>query len=124
MSPTNVLRAAGLAAAISAGIATSAHAASASLEARGYQTFMSKGCYQCHGTVGQGGAAGPKVAPNPLPAQTIMAIIRKPIREMPPYSKAVVSDEEVVAIHAYLASVKPPPAVDSLVQLRPRGAKP
>jgi ubiquinol-cytochrome c reductase cytochrome c subunit len=109
-----------------AGAASSAMAAPAAdpQVERGHQLYMANGCYQCHGTVGQGGNAGSKLAPNPLPAAAIMAIIRKPIRDMPPYNKAALGDADVTAIHAYLASIKPAPAVDSLPQLRPPAARP
>ncbi len=36
--------------------------------ANGYKLFMADGCYQCHGTVGQGSrGTGPRLAPNPMP---------------------------------------------------------
>lgn len=33
----------------------------------GKKLYVSVGCYQCHGYEGQGGAAGPRLAPRPLP---------------------------------------------------------
>jgi ubiquinol-cytochrome c reductase cytochrome c subunit len=86
---------------------------------RGYETYLRVGCWQCHGTVGQGGGnAGPRLAPNPLPAATLLAIVRRPVKEMPPYYPRVLSDSDVFAIRAYLASIGPPPAPNDLVQLR------
>ena len=86
---------------------------------RGFEVFRRVGCYQCHGLLGQGGgAAGPRLAPNPLPAQAILAIVRRPPKEMPPYQPGVLSDADVFAIRAYLATIKPPPAPDTLPQLR------
>ena len=38
--------------------------------ANGRKLFVSNGCYQCHGYVGQGGNAGAKLAPKPLPCTT------------------------------------------------------
>ena len=29
----------------------------------GKRLFMADGCYMCHGTVGQGGSSGPRLAP-------------------------------------------------------------
>ena len=87
---------------------------------RGFQLFMSVGCYECHGTVGQGGGiAGPRIAPDPPSADRLLAIVRKPLKEMPPYNARVLSDADVQAIHAYLASIKPPPPIDSLAALKP-----
>lgn len=82
--------------------------------ARGRKLFMDYGCYQCHGTVGQGGGAGPRLAPNPRPAAQIIAIVRRPIKEMPPYNQKVLGDADVTAIHAYLSTVKAPPAIETL----------
>ena len=78
---------------------------------RGFALFKADGCYECHGLVGQGGGAGPRLAPDPLPAEAIAAYIRAPANVMPPYSSTVVSDQDVQDIRAYLASVPPPPPV-------------
>jgi mono/diheme cytochrome c family protein len=75
--------------------------------ARGQHLFMADGCYECHGTVGQGGA-GPRLAPDPLPVDAIASSIRKPVNVMPPYVEKVVNDQDVRDIQAYLASIKPP----------------
>ncbi len=82
----------------------------------GRTLFLRDGCYQCHGTVGQGGAAGPRIAPAPMPAVVIIHYIRHPTGQMPPFSDKVVSDAEVEDIRAYLAGVPPPPPVASLPQ--------
>ncbi len=75
----------------------------------GKRLFMADGCYQCHGTTGAGGgAAGPRLTPNPLPLQALVHQLRRPNR-MPPYGPAVISDAQIADIHAYLASVPPSP---------------
>lgn len=80
--------------------------------ARGKQLFMQDGCYECHGDVGQGGV-GFRLAPNPLPTAVILAYIRNPSGEMPPYVSKVISDQDVADIHAYLETIpKPPPLAD------------
>jgi ubiquinol-cytochrome c reductase cytochrome c subunit len=100
-----------------------ASAAPAPSEAqRGGEIFRSVGCWECHGTVGQGGA-GPRLAPDPLPAPAMLAIVRKPIKEMPPYNARILRDEDVSAIRAYLAGIAPPPPVDSLEPLRTDAGK-
>jgi ubiquinol-cytochrome c reductase cytochrome c subunit len=110
---------------IAAAVMAAAAAPKPTTEAeRGREIFMSVGCWQCHGTVGQGGGAGPRLAPNPLPAATVLATVRKPIKEMPPYNRRVLSDDDVAAIHAYLTSVKPPPSVDSLEKYFSGGSRP
>ena len=84
--------------------------------AHGRQLFMVDGCFQCHGTVGQGGP-GLRLAPGPLPIAVIAAYIRNPIGEMPPYTSKVVSDADIRDIHAYLASIPPPPKLADIPEL-------
>ena len=102
--------------AVSSLLAGQAFAASAE---NGKRVFMRVGCWQCHGTVGQGGAAGPKIAPDPLPYETLAAFVRTTNRAMPPYREAVLSNADLADIHAYLESIPKPPAADSLPLLRP-----
>jgi mono/diheme cytochrome c family protein len=74
----------------------------------GKKLFFKNGCYECHGTVGQGGT-GPRLAPKPLAAAALTAYVRKPGGGMPPYSAKVMSDAEVADIRAYLATIPEPP---------------
>jgi mono/diheme cytochrome c family protein len=63
------------------------------------------GCFQCHGTVGQGGNAGPKLAPDPMPFEALSNFVRTTNRQMPPYREAVLPNEDLADIYAYLQSV-------------------
>jgi mono/diheme cytochrome c family protein len=85
---------------------------------RGQLLFMADGCYECHGTVGQGGA-GPRLAPDPLSAEAIAQYIRKPADVMPPYVEKVLDDQAVRDVQAYLASVKQPPPLKDTRLLAP-----
>ena len=38
----------------------------------GKRLYMKNGCYQCHGTVGQGTIAGARIGPPPLSAQGLI----------------------------------------------------
>jgi mono/diheme cytochrome c family protein len=96
--------------------AQSALAASAE---NGKRVFMRVGCWQCHGTVGQGGTAGPKIAPDPLPYETLAAFVRTTNRAMPPYREAVLPNDELADIYAYLQSILRPPPADTLPLLKP-----
>ena|ERR1700733_13902749 len=79
----------------------------------GKRQFVKLGCYTCHGYEGQGGGAGAKLAPNPIATAALIAYVRHPAGTMPPFTKKVVSDEDLIDIHAYLASIAaPPPAKD------------
>lgn len=75
---------------------------------RGQVLFLRDGCYECHGTVGQGAVTGPRLAPDAPDLETMTAYLRAPAGQMPPYSPKVISDAEIADIHAYLASVKGP----------------
>ena len=97
-------------AALAAGIIIGQGAALAASADKGKAAFVKNGCWQCHGFVGQGGVAGPKLAPDPIPAEAFTAFVRTTNRAMPPYSEAVLSDADLADIHAYLASV--PKAAD------------
>jgi ubiquinol-cytochrome c reductase cytochrome c subunit len=85
-----------------------ASGASAQDSERGNDVFQAKGCWTCHGTVGQGGM-GPKLAPGPLPYEAMAAYVRTPALGMPPFREAILSDQELQDIHAYLASIPQPP---------------
>ena len=76
--------------------------------ANGKRVYMADGCYQCHGTVGQGSRpTGPHIAPNPLPYEAFAGQVRRPVNAMPPYTSVVVSDSELGDIYAYLLSIPP-----------------
>jgi ubiquinol-cytochrome c reductase cytochrome c subunit len=110
---SNFHRSLGLAA-LAAGLVTlAAFGSSAALAAgdaaKGKQDFMKYGCWQCHGTVGQGSpVSGPKLAPDPLPLEAMSAFIRNSNRTMPPYREAVLPNQDLEDIHAYLSSVPKP----------------
>jgi ubiquinol-cytochrome c reductase cytochrome c subunit len=94
-------------AALAAGVlaAGSAHAADAT---KGKAAFMKFGCWQCHGTEGQGSAitsAGKVLAPDPLPLEGFVAFVRSTNRAMPPFSEKVLSNEDLADMHAYLSSI-------------------
>ena len=77
--------------------------------AKGREIYVKVGCYACHGYNGQGGVTGPKLAPEPMAADTIAQYIRNsaPTR-MPQYVEKVLSNEEIGHIHAWLASQPKP----------------
>jgi ubiquinol-cytochrome c reductase cytochrome c subunit len=106
-------------AALAAALALGPGVACAASVENGKALFLKVGCWQCHGTVGQGGAAGPRLAPDPLPFETLAAFVRTSSRAMPPYREAVLSDADLADIYAYLQSVPKAPAVETLPQLKP-----
>jgi mono/diheme cytochrome c family protein len=84
----------------------------------GRKLFLSDGCYECHGREAQGGAAGPRLGPDPLPLAAILKYVRHPAGQMPPYTSQVISDSQLADIHAFLESLPKPPKPDSIPGLR------
>ena len=79
---------------------------------KGKGLFLKNGCYECHGTVGQGGT-GPRIAPR----TASLAYVRKPARQMPPYTAKVMSDADLADVLAYLMTIPAPPAAKSIALL-------
>ena len=81
----------------------------------GKKLFIKYGCYECHGYQGQGSQlTGARIAPNPIPLEALIAYVRKPAGEMPPFSSKLVSDQDLTDIHAYLKSLPRPPDAKSI----------
>jgi ubiquinol-cytochrome c reductase cytochrome c subunit len=97
--------------------ASGAHAQESGNAQTGKQLFQAKGCYSCHGFVGQGSREGPRLTP-PLAFPAFIAQLRTPRAIMPPYEPALVSDGQAADSHAYLASQPKPPDAKSLKLLQ------
>jgi mono/diheme cytochrome c family protein len=82
----------------------------------GKRIFLKDGCYECHGTVAQGGT-GSRLTPPAIALSTLTAIVRKGVGGMPPYSAKVLSDAELADIHAYLETIPAPPPAKSIALL-------
>ena len=84
---------------------TASFAASAE---KGKAAFLQHGCWQCHGTQGQGSimtSGGKRLAPDPLPWEAFAGFVRSTNRAMPPYSEAMLPNDDLADIHAYLSSI-------------------
>ena len=81
---------------------------------RGKTLFLRNGCYQCHNHEGQGGAAGPRIAPAPPPFRGFTAYVRAPRGDMPPYTVKVMSEQDLADVYAYLRSRPRPPDVSTI----------
>ena len=75
---------------------------------------MQNGCYECHGYVGQGGAAGPRIAPLSLRAEALISYARHPTGQMPPYTEKVMTHNELTDLWAYLKTVPAPKPVKDI----------
>jgi len=87
--------------------------------AAGKAAFMKAGCYECHGSLGQGNlSAGPAIAPHPIPFDGFLGYIRAPRGEMPPFDEHELPLDEAQNIWAYLQSIPSGPAPGTIAALR------
>ena len=89
--------------------------------ARGKQLFEKHNCYYCHGTVGQGGRDGARIAATGLTGNQFMRYVRKPTGGMPAFTEKILADEQLSDIYAYLKSLptaKPPAEIAMLEAMR------
>jgi hypothetical protein len=100
--------------ALAGGLLLAQGTALAASAANGKQVFMRAGCWQCNGTLGQGGAAGPKLAPDPLPFDALSSFVRTTNREMPAYREGILSDPDLTDLYAYLQSIPKGPDPKSI----------
>jgi ubiquinol-cytochrome c reductase cytochrome c subunit len=107
-----------LAAAV-AGVVFASSVIAAGSPEKGKAAFMKHGCWQCHGFEGQGSVAGAKLAPNPMPYEALAAFVRNTNGAMPPYQKAMLPDEDLADIHAFLQAQPRAPDADTIPLLRP-----
>ena len=83
---------------------------------KGKRLFSSYGCYECHGLVGQGSTqtGGARIGPPAISFQAVVAYVRHPSGQMPPYTSAVASDQDLADIYAYLKSQPQPPSAKDI----------
>jgi mono/diheme cytochrome c family protein len=84
----------------------------------GKKLFAKDGCYECHNYEGQGGAAGPRIAPKPIPFAAFAKYVRRPTNQMPPFTAKALPDNDLADIYAYLQSIPAPPPAKDLPQLK------
>jgi mono/diheme cytochrome c family protein len=99
--------------------AASSESAPAGRAEAGAMLFRKVGCWQCHANEAQGGAAGPRIGPDPIPFARFTQYVRSPTGDMPPYTDKVLSNQDLADIYAFLQTRPRPPAVNSIPQLAP-----
>jgi ubiquinol-cytochrome c reductase cytochrome c subunit len=94
----------------SAGSSKSADASQTGSAENGKKLFMSNGCFECHGTVGQGSTAtgGARIGPPAISFDEMVQYVHHPSGQMPPYTSKVISDPDLADIYAYLKSQPKP----------------
>ncbi|HLA73671.1 MAG TPA: cytochrome c [Steroidobacteraceae bacterium] len=80
---------------------------------RDARPFVSFGCYQCHGYVGQGANSGPRLSAD-MPYEGFQQIVRFPYGGMPAYPRELLRDEDLRAIYSYIKSLPPAPELKDL----------
>jgi mono/diheme cytochrome c family protein len=76
--------------------------------ANGQRVYLADGCFTCHGRSGQGGnyyGTTPTLAKTELPFEGFKMQVRNPVRVMPPYAEAVLSDKDAADIYAFLQTL-------------------
>lgn len=89
----------------------SAQDAPAGDAAKGKRIFIAEGCFTCHGRAGQGGAyngPAPILAHTALPFDGFKGQLRNPANDMPAFSDAVLSDQDIADIYAFVETLPGP----------------
>ena len=87
----------------------------------GKRLYVKQTCYFCHGTAGQGGIAGARVAAISRSTQGFIRYVRRPSGQMPAFTDKILSDPELADIFAYLRGLpaaKPVSDIPLLNQLK------
>jgi mono/diheme cytochrome c family protein len=74
----------------------------------GKRVYLADCCFTCHGRSGQGGAfngPAPGLAKTEMPFDAFKAQLREPANDMPAYSTAVLSDQEIADMYAFVQSL-------------------
>ena len=90
--------------ALVATVAAAQSAATGNAE-NGKRLFIKNNCYYCHGTSGQGGRDGARIAQTALNLQGVIRYVRQPAGGMPAFTGKILSDQELTDIYAYLKSL-------------------
>ena len=102
-------------------IIVAAQTAPAGNTENGKKLFMKQNCYYCHGTTGQGGRDGARIAQTALNLQGVIRYVRKPAGGMPAFTEKILTDQELTDIYAYLKSLpaaKAPKDIPLLDQIK------
>src|SRR5947207_1321870 len=74
----------------------------------GKKLFMKENSYSCHGTTGQGGRDGARIAQTALNIQGMIRYVRQPTGGMPAFTEKILTDQQLTDIYAMRAPSRPP----------------
>jgi mono/diheme cytochrome c family protein len=81
----------------------------------GKAIFMKNACYQCHGTMGQGGIAGARLMQTRLSQAGFIGFVRNPPPSgMPQFRAKIMPDQELADVYAYIKSIPEPKPVKDI----------
>jgi mono/diheme cytochrome c family protein len=83
-------------------------------EQNGKRLFAAYYCSACHGTMGQGGSAGARIAPRPIAFAAFQKYLRQPTGQMAPYTPKVLPDRDLADIYAFLRGVPAGPSAKAI----------
>lgn len=72
------------------------------------------GCWNCHGTTGEGAGGGVVLSQTPLMLRRFVGYVRLPSKQMPPFTTMMASDAELAIMYRWLdgrEAVQAPPAI-------------
>jgi mono/diheme cytochrome c family protein len=79
--------------------------------AHGRELYLATGCFECHGRNGQGGAfngPAPALAHTEMGFEAFKEQLRQPANDMPAYATAVMSDQDVADVLAFVRALPGP----------------
>lgn len=80
----------------------------------GKRLYAKNTCFFCHGTAGQGGVDGARLALVARNLQSFTRYVRQPTGRMPAFTDKILSDQELADIFAYLRSLPQAKAVKDI----------
>jgi mono/diheme cytochrome c family protein len=84
---------------------------------KGKVAFIKHGCWQCHDFNGEGSIAtsnGRVIARTELPLDAFISFVRSTNGAMPPFREAILSDQDLTDIYAYLQSLPAPKSANDI----------
>lgn len=80
----------------------------------GKRLYSEMTCFFCHGTAGQGGSAGARIALVQRSADAFIRYVRHPSGAMPAFSERILSDQQLTDIYAFLRAQAAPKAAKDI----------
>jgi mono/diheme cytochrome c family protein len=80
----------------------------------GKRLYEKHTCFFCHGTAGQGGTDGARLAVVARNLQSFTRYVRQPSGRMPAFTDKILSDQELADIFAFVRSLPPAKAVKDI----------